>query len=53
MSYQTLQGHWIAVKTQTKSLYTIILEIEDVCIKNYVISESTVHCLSGWLKMVP
>ena len=28
----------------------MILEIEDVCIKYYVISESTVHCLSGWLK---
>ena len=31
----------------------MILETEDVYIKNYVISESTVHCLLGWLKMVP
>ena len=33
-----MQGHWIGVKTQTKSLYTMILKIEDVCIKYYVIS---------------
>ena len=51
--FRQLQGHWIGVKTQTKSLHTMILEIEDVYIKYYVISESTVHCLSGWLKMVP
>ena len=31
----------------------MVLEIEDVFIKYYVISESTVHCLSGWLKLVP
>ena len=31
----------------------MILETEDVYIKSYVISESTVHCLLGWLKMVP
>ena len=41
------------MKTQTKSLYTIILETEDVCIKYYVIFKSIVHCLSGWLNMVP
>ena len=28
----------------------MILEIENVCIKYYVIPKSTVHCLSGWLK---
>ena len=29
------------MKTQTKSLYTMILEIEGVCIKYYVISENS------------
>ena len=31
--FRQLQGHWIGVKTQTKSLYTMILVIENVCIK--------------------
>ena len=30
----------------------MILEIEDVCIKYYIVSEATVHWLSGWLKII-